>query len=82
MSSETSSHTSKGPRNSILSTKRTWTAAEERTLIDGLKELCVNGWRVSEFVEYVSCGLSTTITRKVDPNAKNMNTKKWPMFVD
>ncbi|KAK6794491.1 hypothetical protein RDI58_007944 [Solanum bulbocastanum] len=45
MSSQTSSHTSKRSRNSTPSTRRTWTAAEERTLIDGLKELCVNGWR-------------------------------------
>ncbi|KAG5629675.1 hypothetical protein H5410_001392 [Solanum commersonii] len=45
MSSQTSSHASKRSRNSTPSTRRTWTAAEERTLIDGLKELCVNGWR-------------------------------------
>ncbi|KAK6780305.1 hypothetical protein RDI58_022489 [Solanum bulbocastanum] len=153
MSSQIFFHTSKRSRNSIPSTRRTWTTVEERTLIDGLKELRVNGWRgdngtfkpgylkelecflcehhpnsglkgephvlskirylkkcyasiamlksrsglefqysdgaiivddpkflddflkictsslVSEFVEYVSCGLSTTITRK-------------PMFVD
>ncbi|KAH0776355.1 hypothetical protein KY290_007766 [Solanum tuberosum] len=45
MSSQTSSHKSKRSRNSIPSTRRTWTAVEERTLIDELKELCINGWR-------------------------------------
>ncbi|KAK6791315.1 hypothetical protein RDI58_010396 [Solanum bulbocastanum] len=32
-------------RRSTLSTRRTWTPTEESTLINGLKELCVNGWR-------------------------------------
>ncbi|KAK4708724.1 hypothetical protein R3W88_029649 [Solanum pinnatisectum] len=32
-------------RQSTPSTRRTWTPTEEGTLINGLKELCVNGWR-------------------------------------
>ncbi|KAK4724505.1 hypothetical protein R3W88_027284 [Solanum pinnatisectum] len=32
-------------RRSTPSTRRTWTPTEESTLINGLKELCVNGWR-------------------------------------
>ncbi|KAM3303489.1 hypothetical protein P3S67_014519 [Capsicum chacoense] len=32
-------------KRSTSSTRRTWTPAEESFLIDGLKELCVNGWR-------------------------------------
>lgn len=45
MSSQISPYTSKRSINSTPPTRRTWTAAEERTLINGLKELCVNGWR-------------------------------------
>ncbi|KAK6792208.1 hypothetical protein RDI58_011289 [Solanum bulbocastanum] len=32
-------------RLSTPSTRRTWTPTEESTLINSLKELCVNGWR-------------------------------------
>ncbi|KAH0747417.1 hypothetical protein KY285_009074 [Solanum tuberosum] len=32
-------------KRSTPSTRRTWTPTEESTLINGLKELCVNGWR-------------------------------------
>ncbi|KAG5570437.1 hypothetical protein H5410_060203 [Solanum commersonii] len=35
----------KRSRRSTPSTQRTWTPTEESTLINGLKELCVNGWR-------------------------------------
>uniref|UniRef100_A0A3Q7ICG3 Myb/SANT-like domain-containing protein n=1 Tax=Solanum lycopersicum TaxID=4081 RepID=A0A3Q7ICG3_SOLLC len=141
MSSQTSAHTSKRSRNSTPPTRRTWTAAEERTLIDGLKALCVNGWRgdngtfkpgylkelecylcehhpnsglkgephvLSKIRYWKKCYASIAMLKsrsglgfqysdgpiivddpkfwddflKVDPNAKNMNTKKWPMFVD
>ncbi|KAG5586447.1 hypothetical protein H5410_046881 [Solanum commersonii] len=137
----TTSHASKRSRNSTPSTRRTWTAAEERTLIDGLKELCVNGWRgdngtfkpgylkelecylcehhpnsglkgephvLSKIRFWKKCNASIAMLKsqsglgfqygdgaiivddpkfwddfkKVDPNAKNLNKKKWPMFVD
>ncbi|XP_049406263.1 uncharacterized protein LOC125869906 [Solanum stenotomum] len=48
MSSSTAatSNTSKRrARKSIASSRRVWTPKEELTLVDGLKELCVNGWR-------------------------------------
>ncbi|XP_015166373.1 uncharacterized protein [Solanum tuberosum] len=35
----------KRSRRATPSTQRTWTPTEESTLINGLKELCVNGWR-------------------------------------
>lgn len=35
----------KRSRRSTPLTRRTWTLKEESSLIDGLKELCVNGWR-------------------------------------
>ncbi|KAK6803852.1 hypothetical protein RDI58_001636 [Solanum bulbocastanum] len=141
MSSQTSSHTLKRSRNSTPSTRRTWTEAEERTLIDGLKELCVNGWRgdngtfkpgylkelecylcehhpnnglkgephvLSKIRYWKKCYASIAMLKsrsglgfqysdgaiivddpkfwddflKVDPSAKKMNKKKWPMFVD
>ncbi|KAG5573853.1 hypothetical protein H5410_063619 [Solanum commersonii] len=122
MSNQTSSHTSKRSRNSTPLTRRTWTAAEERTLIDGLKELCINGWRSdngtfrSGYLKELECYLrkhhpnsglkgephvlsKTRYWKKcyasiamlksvdwdfniVDPNAKNMDTKKWPMFAN
>ncbi|KAG5596310.1 hypothetical protein H5410_037542 [Solanum commersonii] len=31
--------------NTTPSTRRTWIPEEEQTLLDGLKELCANGWR-------------------------------------
>uniref|UniRef100_M1BH76 RNase H family protein n=1 Tax=Solanum tuberosum TaxID=4113 RepID=M1BH76_SOLTU len=70
MSNQTSSHTSKRSRNSTPLTRRTWTAAEERTLIDGLKELCINGWRSdngtfrSGYLKELECYL-----RKHHPNS-------------
>ncbi|KAK6805263.1 hypothetical protein RDI58_003048 [Solanum bulbocastanum] len=141
MSSQTSSHTLKRSRNSTPSTRRTWTEAEEQTLINGLKELCVNGWRgdngtfkpgylkelecylcehhpnnglkgephvLSKIRYWKKCYASIAMLKsrsglgfqysdgaiivddpkfwddflKVDPSAKKMNKKKWPMFVD
>ncbi|KAG5632938.1 hypothetical protein H5410_004655 [Solanum commersonii] len=35
----------KRARKSTPSSRRVWTLEEEFTLVDGLKELCVNGWR-------------------------------------
>ncbi|KAF3622766.1 putative HUA2-like protein 3-like [Capsicum annuum] len=142
MNSQTSSNNaSKRSSNSTPSTRRTWTAQEEQTLIDGLKELCANGWRgdnrtfrpgylkelecylrkhhpnsglkaepriVSKIRHWKRCYASIAMLKsqsglgfqysdgaiivddpkfwddflKIDPNAKNMNTKKWPMFED
>ncbi|PHT72122.1 hypothetical protein T459_22907 [Capsicum annuum] len=46
MNSQTSStKASKKPSNSTPSTRRMWIPEEEQTLLDGLKELCANGWR-------------------------------------
>ncbi|KAG5600254.1 hypothetical protein H5410_031624 [Solanum commersonii] len=131
----------KRARKSTPSSRRVWTPEEELTLVDGLKELCVNGWRgdngtfrhgyLMELEHYMNarhpnCGLKSlphvdskirawkksyaTISLlksrsglgfqysdgsilvddpkawddliKVDPNAKSMNLKKWPLFAD
>ncbi|KAG5625147.1 hypothetical protein H5410_010365 [Solanum commersonii] len=46
MNSQTSSNRkSKKSSNTTSSTRRTWIPEEEQTLLDGLKELCANGWR-------------------------------------
>ncbi|XP_049372455.1 uncharacterized protein LOC125837364 [Solanum verrucosum] len=131
----------KRARKSTPSSRRVWTPEEELTLVDGLKELCVNGWRgdngtfrhgyLMELEHYMNarhpnCGLKSlphvdskirawkksyaTISLlksrsglgfqysdgsilvddpkawddliKVDPNAKSVNLKKWPLFAD
>ncbi|KAH0636692.1 hypothetical protein KY289_036607 [Solanum tuberosum] len=41
----TSNTSRKRVRKSTPSSRRVWTPEEELTLVDGLKELCVNGWR-------------------------------------
>jgi len=41
----TSNTSRKRARKSTPSSRRVWTPEEELTLVDGLKELCVNGWR-------------------------------------
>ncbi|KAK6804893.1 hypothetical protein RDI58_002677 [Solanum bulbocastanum] len=41
----TSNTSKKSARKSTPSSRRVWTPEEELTLVDGLKELCVNGWR-------------------------------------
>ncbi|KAH0636006.1 hypothetical protein KY290_036406 [Solanum tuberosum] len=41
----TSNTSKKRARKSTPSSRRVWTPEEELTLVDGLKELCVNGWR-------------------------------------
>ncbi|KAG5576636.1 hypothetical protein H5410_056770 [Solanum commersonii] len=108
MSSQTCSHTSKRSRNSTSLTQRTWTAVEEQTLIGGVKELCINGWRNDNgtfrlgclkelecylhkhhptadckvnHMSYLKQDIGRNVMR-VDPNAKNMDTKKWPMLMD
>ncbi|KAK6773506.1 hypothetical protein RDI58_028744 [Solanum bulbocastanum] len=82
-------------RRSTPSTRRTWTPTEESTLINGLKELCVNGWRADngtfrpgylmELEHYLrerhpESGLKGE--PHDEPGASNMNTKKWPLFAD
>ncbi|KAG5626068.1 hypothetical protein H5410_011286 [Solanum commersonii] len=91
----TSNTSRKRERKSTPSSRRIWTPEEELTLVDGLKELCVNGWRgdngtfrhvylmVLEHymnARHPKCGLKSL--PHVDPNAKSMNLKKWPLFAD
>ncbi|KAH0738435.1 hypothetical protein KY290_037144 [Solanum tuberosum] len=142
MNSQTSSNKkSKKSSNTTPSTRRTWIPEEEQTLLDGLKELCANGWkgdngtfRPGHLMElecyihkyhprsglksepyiknkmrywkrcYGSIALLKTRSGlgfqysdgtiivddpkhwidfiKIDPPAKKMNTKKWPLFKD
>ncbi|KAH0633005.1 hypothetical protein KY284_035791 [Solanum tuberosum] len=91
----TSNTSKKRARKSTPSSRRVWTPEEELTLVDGLKELCVNGWRgdngtfrhgyLMELEHYMNarhpnCGLESL--PHVDPNAKSMNLKKCPLFAD
>ncbi|KAH0690201.1 hypothetical protein KY290_018443 [Solanum tuberosum] len=142
MNSQTSSNKkSKKSSNTTPSTRRTWIPEEEQTLLDGLKELCANGWRgdngtfrpghLMELERYIHkyhptsglkgephiknkmrywkrCYGSIALLKtrsglgfqysdgtiivddpkhwidfiKIDPQAKKMNTKKWPLFED
>ncbi|KAH0766693.1 hypothetical protein KY285_002564 [Solanum tuberosum] len=137
----TSNTSRKRARKSTPSSRRVWTPEEELTLVNGLKELCVNGWKrdngtfrhgcLMELEHYINarhsnCGLKSlpqvdskirawkksyaTISLlksrsglgfqysdgsilvddpkawddliKVDPYAKSMTFKKWPLFAD
>ncbi|KAK6784594.1 hypothetical protein RDI58_018049 [Solanum bulbocastanum] len=103
MNIQTSSNKkSKKSSNTTPSTRRIWIPEEEQTLLDGLKELCANGWRgdngtfrpghlMELEVVWVQYSDGTIIVDdpkhwidfiKIDPQAKKMNTKKWPLFAD
>ncbi|KAH0733322.1 hypothetical protein KY289_004510 [Solanum tuberosum] len=103
----TSNTSRKRARKSTPSSRRVWTPEEEFTLVDRLKELCVNGWRGdNETFRHSYATISLLKSRsglgfqysdgsilvddpkawddliKVDPYAKSMTFKKWPLFAN
>ncbi|KAH0661191.1 hypothetical protein KY284_026122 [Solanum tuberosum] len=72
-------------RRSTPSTRRTWIPTKESTLINGLKELCVNGWRADNEtfrlgylmeLEHYLCECHPDIGLKGKPHV-NSKLKSW-----
>ncbi|KAL8481067.1 hypothetical protein ACS0TY_027558 [Phlomoides rotata] len=75
-------HVSKLLRNRNDKGSRGWSVREEQVLSEAMKKIVLEGWKTENGFKIGYLNLLSTYMKQIDPNARLMRSKSWPLYDD
>ncbi|KAL8476437.1 hypothetical protein ACS0TY_028925 [Phlomoides rotata] len=69
-------------RNRTENGHRSWSVHEEQVLSEAMKKIVLEGWKTENGFKVGYLNLLSTYMKQVDPNARLMRSKSWPLYDD